>query len=61
MAEIACPTDVGVKRDRNEDEVLCVELNTYDSTNLLCVADGMDEMASKVATEGFKRFSCEGT
>jgi len=58
MTRVACATDVGVERDRNEDEVLCVELSTY-NFDLLCVADGMGghaggEMASKVATEEFK-------
>ena len=60
MTNVACETDVGVERDRNEDEVLCSELdtNTFEG-HLLCVADGMGghaggEMASRVAAKEFK-------
>ena len=60
MTRVACETDVGVERERNEDEVLCSELDTDSFTgHLLCVADGMGghaggEMASRIAAKEFE-------
>jgi serine/threonine protein phosphatase PrpC len=60
MTNVACETDVGVERDRNEDEVLCSELDAGDfSGHLLVVADGMGghaggEMASRIAAKEFE-------
>ena len=60
MTNVACETDVGVERNRNEDEVLCSELDAGDfEGHLLVVADGMGghaggEMASRVAAKEFE-------